>query len=167
MGDIMDQSTVSTTILAVLGLTLSAAPVEPAESRAGPDCVGVVQRTQYRPEHALDPASFPGRRRDASAPRSRPGERVEQLEDDVSALELVPGLLIIHEPDGNQSRLVMAFAPSGRQVTLGEQTIRPAADAAPAVSPSRRGSGNRVFFGSRSHAQRLADHALTGLPRQG
>jgi hypothetical protein len=34
--------------------------------------------------------------------------------------ELAPNLLIIHEPNGNQSRLPMAFAASGRQVTLGE-----------------------------------------------
>jgi hypothetical protein len=36
--------------------------------------------------------------------------------------ELGPDLLIIHEPNGNQSRLAMAFAASGRQVRLGEQT---------------------------------------------
>jgi len=36
--------------------------------------------------------------------------------------ELAPNLLIIHEPNGNQSRLPMMFAASGRQVTLGGLT---------------------------------------------
>lgn len=38
--------------------------------------------------------------------------------------ELVPGLLIIHEPNGGQSRLPMSFAGAGRntRLTLGDKT---------------------------------------------
>lgn len=119
----MDRSTVSTTIVAVLGLTLSATPL----------------RAQPNPAQALTASAWCNERSTGLSMHSTrlrfQADGVMQVRQEVDLAngsnnsktmsarwELGPGLLIIHEPDGNQSRLVMAFAASGRQVTLGEQT---------------------------------------------
>lgn len=118
----MNRSTVSTTIVAVLGLTLSAG------LRAQPDPAQALIASAWCNERSTGLSMHSTRLRFQADGVMQVRQEVDLANGSNNSKtmsarwEVGPGLLIIHEPNGNQSRLIMSFAASGRQVTLGEQT---------------------------------------------
>lgn len=118
----MNRSTVSTTIVAVLGLTLSAG------LRAQPDPAQALIASAWCNESSTGLSMHSTRLRFQADGVMQVRQEVDLANGSNNSKtmsarwEVGPGLLIIHEPNGNQSRLIMSFAASGRQVTLGEQT---------------------------------------------
>ena len=120
----MDRSTVSIGAIVVVSvLTLNAAPL-----RAQPDAAQALIATAWCNDRSTGLSMHSTRLRFQADGMMQLRQEVDLANGSNNSKtmsarwELGPGLLIIHEPNGNQSRLAMAFAASGRQVTLGEQT---------------------------------------------
>jgi hypothetical protein len=121
----MDRSTAvsTTTIVAVLVLMMVAAPLQ-----AQPDTAQALIATAWCNDRSTGLSMHSTRLRFQADGMMQVRQEVDLANGSNNSKtmsarwELGPGLLIIHEPGGNQSRLAMAFAASGRQVTLGEQT---------------------------------------------